>query len=361
MNNNDNEQNLISDGKLHVQGFEYWQLIDHINRFAMRESGNGLDYSASIQELQTDEEYLVTFNGRMPLEALTDLVWELHYYGDAQQTVIAYTNCNRYGLPANAMLCINEKIDDAEVIAVDNQGHVYTIDYKSESLAYKLTDKTARYKSCPRTRTIEKESITVTASKPGLIRRLKFWFWSLVRSFRGGVQDDDEPRWCLFLQLAFWIAFFVSLVPSQRTELPKLFYLLNYYLFSNLTSGLIILFIFFGLCFFLKAKRYIKCGPFTILAIIGSPFVFSILANYYITPEHRERVAVVTDKSVDDGSIWVEWRYTDDNNSQKRPCTFAVSVGRSNGEEQLQVGDTCIVDWRQGVMGWPVVRGIVKK
>ena len=328
----------------------------------MRESGNGLDYSASIQELQTDEEYLITFNGRMPLEALTDLVWELHYYcGDAQRTVIAYTNCNRYGLPANAMLCINEKIDDAEAIAVDNQGHVYTIDYKSESLAYKLTDKTARYKSCPRTRTVEKESITVTASKPGLIRRLKFRFRSLVRSFRGGVQDDDEPRWCVFIQLAFWIAFFVSLVPSHRMELPKLFYLLNYYLFSNWISGLIILFIFFGLCFFLKAKRYIKCGPFTILAIIGSPFVFSILANYYITPEHRERVAVVTDKSVDDGSIWVEWRYTDDNNSQKRPCTFAVSVRRSNGEEQLQVGDTCIVDWRQGVMGWPVVRGIVKK
>lgn len=181
MNNNDNEQYLISDAKLHVKGLDYRQLIKHMNRFALSESGDGLDYSASIQELQTDEDYLITFHGRMHLLALTELVWELHYWGDGQRTVIAYTNCNRYGLPANAMLCMDERISEYEAIAVDNQGHVYIIDDESKSLNYKLTDKITRYKSCPRTSTVEKESIIVTASKPGLIRRLKYKF----RTFMG--------------------------------------------------------------------------------------------------------------------------------------------------------------------------------
>lgn len=135
-------------------------------------------------------------------------------------------------------------------------------------------------------------------------------------------------------------------------ELPKLYYFLNHYLFSNWISGLIILFIFFGLCAFMRLRGYIKFGPFTILAIIGSPFAFSILANYYIIPEQRERVAVVSDKSLDDDSNWVEWRYTDDKSS---------GIYDNDIHDKLQVGDTCIVDWRQGVMGWPVVRGVVKK
>ena len=240
---------------------------------------------------------------------------------------------------------MHDIIDDAEPIAVDNQGHVYIIDDENESLNYKLTDKTTRYKSCPRTRTVEKESITVTASTP----------------FRGGAQNDendeddedvDQPGWCLLLQLAFWIAFLPSSLLSQWMELPKLFYFLDYYLFTNLVSGLIIFFIFFVLCAFMRLRGYIKFGPFTILAIIGSPFVFSILANYYITPEQRERVAVVTDKSVDDDSNWVEGRYTDDK---------SFGIYDNDIHDQLQVGDTCIVDWRKGVMGWPVVRGIVKK
>ena len=71
---NNHEQYLIRDGILHVQGIGYRQLIKHIDKFAMIESGNGLDYSASIQELQTDEDYLVTFHGRMPLGSLTYLV-----------------------------------------------------------------------------------------------------------------------------------------------------------------------------------------------------------------------------------------------------------------------------------------------
>lgn len=356
MNNNDNEQYLISDGKLHVQGLDYWQLIEHMNRFALRESGYGLDYCATVHELQTNEEYLVTFHGKMPLDSLTDLVWELQNCGNAKQMVIAYTNCNRYGLPANAMLCMNEKISEYEAIAVDNQGHVYIIDDESKFLNYKLTNKKTRYKLCPRTGTVEKESITVTASKPGLIRRLKFRFRTFVGAFFHGDshdEDGDEPGWCRFLQLAFWIAFFASIVPSQRMELPKLFYSLYYYLFSNWVSGLIIFFIFFGLCLFLYVKRYIKFGPFTMLAIIGSPFVFSIVANYYITPEQRERVAVVTDKVFDEDYIWIEWRYTDDNSSFRTSNTDLY--------DQVQLGDTCIVDWRQGVMGWPVVRGIVEK
>lgn len=366
MKNNDNEQYLISDGKLHVQGLGHRQLKKHFHRFVLSESGNGLNYSASIQELQTDEDYLVTFHGKMPLESLTFLLWELHNGGDDQRTVTAYTNCNRYGLPANAMLCMNDNIDDAEPIAVDNQGHVYIYDYESKLLNYKLTDKTAGYTSCPRTRTVEKESITVTASEPGLIQllRLKFKFPAFMGGCSGGAQDVedveddeddddvDEPGWCLFLQLAFWIAFLPSSLLSDRMELPKLFYFLDYYLFTNLTSGLIILFIFFVLCAFLRLRGYIKLGPFTILAIIGSPFVFSILANYYITPEQRERTAIITDKAVGDDSNWIEWRYTDDNSS------FGTG---DDIHDQIQVGDTCIVDWRQGVMGWPVVRGIVKK
>ena len=197
MNNNVNDQYLISDGKVHVHGLDYWQLIEYMNKFALEESGNGLDYSASIHELQADKDYLVTFHGRMPLETLTDLVWELNYCDDAQRTVTAYTNCNRFGLPANAMFCMYETISEYEAIAVDNQGQVYIIDDESKSLNYKLTNKTARYTS------------------------------------------------------------------------------------------------------------------------------------------------------------WVEWKYTDDNSS------FVMSD--DDIHDPLQVGDTCIVDWRQGVLGWPVVRGIVKK
>lgn len=330
MSNNDNEQYLISDGKLYVQGLDYQQLIEHMNKFALEESGNGLDYSASIQELQEDKEYLVTFHGRMPLETLTYLVWELNDYYDAQQTVIAYTNCNRYGLPANAMLCMNEKISEYEAIAVDNQGQVYIIDDDSESLNYKLTNKTTRYKSCPSTRTVEKESINVTA------------------------QDDDEPGWSILFQLAFWIAFFASMGLSQWMKLPKLFYFLDDFLFDSV-PGIIIIFVFIGLCFFLKGKGYIKLGPFTILPMIAFPFILSILANYYITPVQRERVAIITDKTFDGDNTWawVEWKYSDDNSS------FVMSD--DDIHDPLQVGDTCIVDWRQGVLGWPVVRGIVKK
>ena len=241
---------------------------------------------------------------------------------------------------------MHDIIDDAEPIAVDNQGHVYIIDDESESLNYKLTDKTAGYTSCPRTRTVEKENITVTASKP----------------FRGGAQNDedveddedvDQPGWCLLLQLAFWIAFLPSSLLSQWMELPKLFYFLDYYLFTNLVSGLIILFIFFGLCLFMRYKGYIKFGPFTILAIIGSPFFFSILANYYITLEQRERMAIITNKTKDGDSSWVELKYTDDNSS------FGIYDDKIH--DPVQVGDTCIVDWRKGVMGWPVIQGIVKK
>ena len=330
MKNNDNKQYLISDGKLYVQGLDYRQLIEYMNKFALEESGSGLDYSASIQELQEDKEYLVTFHGRMPLETLTYLVWELNDCGDAQLTVVAYTNCNRYGLPANAMLCMNEKISEDEAIAVDNQGQVYIIDDDSESLNYKLTNKTTRYTSCPSTRTVEKESINVTA------------------------QDDDEPGWSILFQLAFWIAFFASMGLSQWMKLPKLFYFLDDFLFDSV-PGIIIIFVFIGLCFFLKGKGYIKLGPFTILPMIAFPFILSILANYYITPVQRERVAIITDKTFDGDNTWawVEWKYTDDNSS------FVMSD--DDIHDPLQVGDTCIVDWRQGVLGWPVVRGIVKK
>ena len=134
MKNNDNEQYLISDGKLYVQGLDYWQLIEHINRFALWESGYGLDYCATIHELQKNEEYLVTFHGKMPLESLTDLVWELQNCRNDKQTVIAYTNCNRYGLPANAMLCMNEKISEYEAIAVDNQVTSISLTMRANSL-----------------------------------------------------------------------------------------------------------------------------------------------------------------------------------------------------------------------------------
>ncbi len=330
MKNNDNEQYLISDGKLYVQGLDYQQLIEYMNKFALEESGSGLDYSASIQELQEDKEYLVTFHGRMPLETLTYLVWELNDCGDAQLTVVAYTNCNRYGLPANAMLCINEKISDYEAIAVDNQGHVYIIDDESESLNYRLTNKTTRYTPCPRARTVEKESIDVTA------------------------QDDDDPGWCILLHIAFWIAFFASMGLSQWMKLPKLFYFLDDFLFDSV-PGVIIVFAFIGLCFFLRGKGYIKFGPLTIIPMIVFPFILSILSNYYITPVQRERVAIITDKTIDGDNTWawVEWKYTDDNSS------FVMSD--DDIHDPLQVGDTCIVDWRQGVLGWPVVRGIVKK
>ena len=330
MKNNDNEQYLISDGKLYVQGLNYRQLTEYMNKFALEESGSGLDYSASIQELQEDKEYLVTFHGRMPLETLTYLVWELNDCGDAQLTVVAYTNCNRYGLPANAMLCMNEKISEYEAIAVDNQGHVYIIDDESESLNYRLTNKTTRYTPCPRARTVEKESIDVTA------------------------QDDDDPGWCILLHLAFWIAFFASMGLSQWMKLPKLFYFLDDFLFDSV-PGVIIVFAFIGLCFFLRGKGYIKFGPLTILPMIAFPFILSILANYYITPVQRERMAIITDKTIDGDNTWawVEWKYTDDNSS------FVMSD--DDIHDPLQVGDTCIVGWRQGVLGWPVVRGIVKK
>ncbi len=355
MNNNVNDQHLISDGKLHVKGLDYWKLIEHMNRFALRESGYGLDYSASIQELQNDKEYLVSFNGRMPLDALTELVWELQSCCDTQQTVIAYTNCNRYGLPANAMFCMNERISEYEAIAVDNQGHVYIIDDDSKSLNYKLTNKTTRYTSCPTRRTVEKESITVTASKPGLIRILKFKFRALVGAYRSpAVDDGDEPRWCYSFQLAFWIAFFASIGPSQWMKLPKLFYFLYDFLFDSVPGGIIV-FVFIGLCFFMNGKGYIKFGPFTILPMIAFPFVLCILANYYVTPVQRERMAIISDKTFDKDNTraWVEWKYTDDNS------TFVMSDDKIH--DPLQVGDTCIVDWRQGVLGWPVVRGIVKK
>ena len=330
MKNNDNEQYLISDGKLYVQGLDYQQLIEYMNKFALEKSGYGLDYSASIQELQTDEDYLVTFNGRMPLEALTDLVWELHNCGDIERAVMAYTNCNRYGLPANAMFCMNEKISEYEAIAVDNQGHIYIIDDESESLNYRLTNKTTRYTPCPRARTVEKESIDVTA------------------------QDDDDPGWCILLHVAFWIAFFASMGLSQWMKLPKLFYFLDDFLFDSV-PGVIIVFAFIGLCFFLRGKGYIKFGPLTIIPMIAFPFILSILANYYITPVQRERMAIITDKTIDGDNTWawLEWKYTDDNSS------FVMSD--DDIHDPLQVGDTCIVDWRQGVLGWPVVRGIVKK
>jgi hypothetical protein len=271
----------------------------------------------------------------MPLETLTDLVWELHNYYDAEQTVIAYTNCNRYGLPANAMLCMDEEISEDEAIAVDNQGQVYIIDDDSKSLNYKLTNKTARYTSCPKRSMVEEESITVTASK---------------RAYRG----PDEPGWCIYLQIAFWIAFFASMGLSQWMKLPKLFYFLDDFLFDSV-PGVIIIFAFIGLCFFMKGKGYIKLGPFTILPMIAFPFVLCILANYYITPVQRERMAIISDKTFDKDNTraWVEWKYTDDNS------TFVMSDDKIH--DPLQVGDTCIVDWRQGVLGWPVVRGIVKK
>lgn len=303
----------------------------------MRESGNGLDYYATIQELEADQDYLVKFNGKMPLQALIDLVWELHDDDDTKQKVRAYTSCNRYGLPSHAMLCMDEKVDDADVIAVDNQGHVYVIDYESESLDYKITDKTAGYASCPRARTVDKDSFAITASKPGLIRRLK----SIFRA----------PDWSIRSDLSIWI-FLIAAIAGSRLSLWMDLHALPDFL-TDPVSIMIMGCIVIGLCSLLYQKGYIKLAPTTMLAIIGSPYVACIFANYYITTAQRERVAVITDKAVGDDSTWIEWRYTDDNSS--------FDINDDDIHHQFQVGDTCLVDCRHGVMGWPVVRGIMKK
>jgi len=47
------------------------------------------------------------------------------------------------------------------------------------------------------------------------------------------------------------------------------------------------------------------------------------------------------------------WQYADDNS------TFGIHDDAT--QEEFKQLDACIVDWRRGILGWPVVRGIRKK
>lgn len=337
MSNNKDGERLIDDGLLYVQGIEYKQLARTLRKFALRESGLGLDYDVTIQEMPTHQNYHVKFRGKMPLDALIALVEELHVDNDPDIDVRAYTNCNRYGLPANAMLRVNYDIAEGDAVAVDTSGRAYAMDYDHESLDFMPTDKTTKYITCPQGKAIDKETFAVTAMRQGLAQRL-------------GTRMKNFDLGCLGY-LWFWVFLIIAVISGRLARWIDFPDYLTDTVVNSLIIGIIVISI--GICSLLHRSGHTKIQPTTMLTILGTPIVLCILANYFITTEQRDREATIVKSDDDEMGTWVCWQYADDGTG------FGIHDDAT--QEEFKQLDACIVDWRRGVLGWPVVRGIRKK
>ncbi len=337
MSNGKDGERLINDGLLYVQGIDYKQLARTLRKFALRESGLGLDYNVTIQELPTNQSYRVKFRGKMPLDALIALVEELHDDNDPNQDVRAYTNCNRYGLPANAMLRVKYDIAEGDAVAVDTSGRAYAMDYDHESLDFKPTDKTTQYVPCPQGKAIDKETIAVTSMRPGLAQRLG-----------SGMKNFDLG--CLGY-LWFWAFLIIAVISGRLARWIDFPEYLTDTVINSLIIGIIVIAV--GISSLLHRSGLIKIHPTTMLTILGTPIVLCILANYFISTEQRDREATIVKSDDDEIGTWVCWQYADDGTG--------FGVHDQATQEEFKQFDACIVDWRRGVLGWPVVRGIMKK
>lgn len=337
MSNNEDGERLIDDGLLYVQGTDYKQLARTLRQFALRESGLGLDYNVTIQELPTHQSYRVKFRGKMPLDALIALVEELHDDNDPGLDVRAYTNCNQYGLPANAMLRVNYDIAEGDAVAVDTSGRAYVMDYDHEFLDFKPTDKTTKYVPGPQGKAIDRETIAVTAMRPGLAQCLG----TRIKNFNLG---------CLGY-LWFWVFLIIAIISGRLARWIDFPDFLTDTIINSLIIGIIVIPI--GICTLLHRSGHTKIQPPTMLTILGTPIVLCILANYFISTEQRDREATIVKSDDDETGTWVCWQYADDNS------TFGIHDDATR--EEFKQLDVCIVDWRRGLLGWPVVRGIRKK
>ena len=235
------------------------------------------------------------------------------------------------------MLQVNYDIAEGDAVGVDTSGRAYVMDDDHESLDFKPTDKTTQYVPCPQGKAIDKETIAVTSMRPGLAQRLGsgmknldlgclgyLWFWAfLIIAVISG-------------RLARWIDF-----PEYLTDT----------VINSLIIGIIVIAV--GISSLLHRSGHIKIHPTTMLTILGTPIVLCILANYFITTEHRDREATIVKSDDDEMGTWVCWQYADDGTG------FGVHDDAT--QEEFRQFDACIVDWRRGILGWPVVRGIRKK
>lgn len=333
---NDGER-LIDDGLLYIQGITYKQLAKTLRKFALRESGSGFEYDATIQELHPDVEFRVKFTGEMPLDALVALVEELYEDNEPDIDVRAYTNCNRYGLPANAMLRVNYDISEGDTVAVDTSGRAYAMDYENDSLDFMPTDKTTKYISCPQGKGIVKESFAVTATRPGVAQRLH----TRMKNFDMG---------CLGT-LWFWGFLIIAVISGRLARWIDFPEFLSDTVINSLIIGVIVTAI--GITALLNRSGHYKIQSTTMLTILGTPIVLCILANYFITTEQREREAIILKSDDDEMGTCVYWQYADDNSG--------FEIHDDATQEEFKQFDACIVDWRRGILGWPVVRGIRKK
>lgn len=149
---------------------------------------------------------------------------------------------------------------------------------------------------------------------------------------------------CLAIIVAM-VAFFYGVKLANLTFLPH-YLIVTYIVVSVLGIVLVVI---------LNHKRELPLYLFVVLILLF-PMLVSVYPNYWFSSSHNQRQAIVTDKysfnRMKSIGHSVQLRFID-NNELFDYENFSIY-------ETVSIGDTCIVEWNEGIL-WPFVSRVDKK
>ena len=141
------------------------------------------------------------------------------------------------------------------------------------------------------------------------------------------------------------VAFFYGVKLANLTFLPH-YLIVTYIVVSVLGIVLVVI---------LNHKRELPLYLFVVLILLF-PMLVSVYPNYWFSSSHNQRQAIVTDKysfnRMKSIGHNVQLRFID-NNELFDYENFSIY-------ETVSIGDTCIVEWNEGIL-WPFVSRVDKK
>ena len=141
------------------------------------------------------------------------------------------------------------------------------------------------------------------------------------------------------------VAFFYGVKLANLTFLPH-YLIVTYIVVSVLGIVLVVI---------LNHKRELPLYLFVVLILLF-PMLVSVYPNYWFSSSHNQRQAIVTDKysfnRMKSIGHSVQLRFID-NNELFDYENFSIY-------ETVSIGDTCIVEWNEGIL-WPFVSHVDKK
>ena len=149
---------------------------------------------------------------------------------------------------------------------------------------------------------------------------------------------------CLAIIVAM-VAFFYGVKLANLTFLPH-YLIVTYIVVSVLGIVLVVI---------LNHKRELPLYLFVVLILLF-PMLVSVYPNYWFSSSHNQRQAIVTDKysfnRMKSIGHSVQLRFID-NNELFDYENFSIY-------ETVSIGDTCIVEWNEGIL-WLFVSRVDKK